>query len=111
MPEAFLSFRLLYQVSLAVTLLGLVLDQAFTLGGVDVRPYSFANTKMKVISALIIFLHTHWLQEEMESKDTQLQQKDEQLLQKERQLQEMDRQLRGTAPSTSEQQSAIAVSL
>ena len=53
------------------------------------------------------FLHTHWLQEEMESKDTQLQQKDEQLLQKERQLQEMQ----GTAPSTSEQQSAIAVSL
>ena len=69
--------------------------------------HCFANTKMKVISALIIFLHTHWLQEEMESKDTQLQQKDEQLLQKERQLQEMQ----GTAPSTSEQQSAIAVSL
>ena len=108
MPEAFLSFRLLYQVSLAVTLwlLGLVLDQAFTLGGVDMRPYCFANMKMKVISALIIFL-----QEEVESKDTQLQQKDEELLQKERQLQEMDRQLRGTTPSTSEQQTAIAVSL
>ena len=108
MPEAFLSFRLLYQVSLAVTLwlLGLVLDQAFTLGGVDMRPYCFTNMKMKVISALIIFL-----QEEVESKDTQLQQKDEELLQKERQLQEMDRQLRGTTPSTSEQQSAIAVSL
>ena len=51
------------------------------------------------------------MQEEIESKDTQLQQKDEQLLQKERQLQEMDRQLRGTAPPTTEQQTAIAVSL
>ena len=68
-----------------------------------------ANMKLKVINVLIIFLYT--MQEEIESKDTQLQQKDEQLLKKERQLQEMDRQLRGTAPPTSEQQSAITVSL
>ena len=68
-----------------------------------------ANMKLKVINVLTIFLYT--LQEEMESKDTQLQHKDEQLLQKERQQQEMDHQLRGTGPPTTEQQTAITVSL
>ena len=47
-----------------------------------------------------VFSYTHWLQEEVESKDTQLlqkdgqlQEKDNQLRQKDRQLQEKDRQL------------------